>query len=95
MASITRTERTQFVKDHNGQVVLDENGKIVRTGTGTYYWLLTYRETNGARKEVKRRFKTKTEAEKFRDATVVSQANNTYVSPGSGNVKVRDFVDSV
>ncbi|WP_430868963.1 tyrosine-type recombinase/integrase [Demequina aurantiaca] len=94
MASITKTERTRIVKDKNGRKLLDGEGRIRRVGTGTYYHLLTYREEKGSRKEVKRRFKSKAEAEQALKNSIRDQATNTYVSPGHGKVTVREFVYS-
>lgn len=65
MASITKRERTRIVEDKDGRKLLDEKGHIVRVGTGTYYFQLSYREESGTRKEVKRRFDSEPEAKKL------------------------------
>jgi len=93
MASVTKTQRKRKKCDANGLPVLSPKGKPVWIETGDYYWLLTYRDNSATRREVKRRFKRRADAEQFLKEVTVDLVLNRYVSPGAGKLSLRDFVE--
>jgi integrase len=95
MASVTKTERKRKVLDETGQPLLSSKGQPVWVGTGEYFWLVTYRDNSASRREVKRRFQKKADAEVFLKGVTADLVYNRYVSPGAGRISLRNYTETV